>query len=316
MKSQIAENAQRRAQEIFQQLNAEAGEPAHVGNEPGTLESAPAVEPAPTVLVGEDDPAMLRAGTEEWKHRFEVLQGKYNAEIPRLHDEIRGLKAQLAAVQQQATQPAKTSIAGAMDVLRDELGEHVVEALNRVLAQQATGTEPIPPTPANEPAAQEVPQDANAQAQAAFDQVARMVDGAIGQVGAFHQINQDPAFQQYLAQTAHPQTGQALQGHMAQQFAAGNLNEVTRVFLSFARLRAQQAATQANQARDKIAGPDANGLAGGGQADGQRTYTREEYKASMNALLHDRKYKTPEGMAVADRLRTELMEALRDGRVV
>lgn len=315
MTSQIAQDAERRAREIFDSIQAKATEPT--AGETKTPESVPTVvEPAPTVLVGENDPAMLKAGVEEWKHRFEVMQGKYNAEVPRLHEEVRALKAQLVTAVQQAAQPAKATVADAMTTLREELGDSAVEALRQLMAQQTTGTQPIPssePTlPAQDPSAQ---QAAEAEAQQAFDQVGRMVDGAL-RAGAFQQINHDPAFQQYLTQTVHPQTGTSLHVYMTQQFGTGNLSEVARVFLSYARLRAEQAATQTNQARDKIAAPDASGLAGGGQADGQRTYSRAEYEATMKALLHDPKYKTAEGLAVANRLRMELLEALRDGRVV
>lgn len=39
-------------------------------------------------------PSSGKSGDEDWKHKYEVLQGKYNAEVPRLNTEVRLLKSE------------------------------------------------------------------------------------------------------------------------------------------------------------------------------------------------------------------------------
>lgn len=44
------------------------------------------------------------ADESKWEHKYRRLQGKYDAEVPRLHDEIRNLKTLVQQMQQQQTQ--------------------------------------------------------------------------------------------------------------------------------------------------------------------------------------------------------------------
>lgn len=66
-----------------------------------------------------------------WQHRFQVLQGKYNAEVPALREEIRTLQNQL---QQQPAQP--NGKAGELaDTISSQLSEEEMELLGPELVQ-------------------------------------------------------------------------------------------------------------------------------------------------------------------------------------
>ncbi len=71
-------------------------EPVQSVHEPAPVpsESAPAPEPAAS---GDDD-------EERWAHKYRRLQGKYDAEVPRLHDEIKQLRNAVDSLRQIAAE--------------------------------------------------------------------------------------------------------------------------------------------------------------------------------------------------------------------
>ena len=82
--------------------------------------------------------------TETWKHKYEVLIGKYNAEIPRISAENKDLKSQIAELQkaiedvqskvtEKETIDKKGDVDSAISVIERELGADVSNALNKIL---------------------------------------------------------------------------------------------------------------------------------------------------------------------------------------
>lgn len=113
------------------------------------VETPPVTPPAPPQVPGNTAPAAPQApqagglptgpAGEDHKQKFEVLQGKYNAEVPRLHAELREVRALLAAAQAQISalqnQPPSAPVQGKTgdsDVLkkvRDEFGDELADGL-------------------------------------------------------------------------------------------------------------------------------------------------------------------------------------------
>lgn len=54
----------------------------------------PEADPPEEIATENPAPAAPVANDGGWQHRFEVLQGKYNAEVPRLHDELRAMRSE------------------------------------------------------------------------------------------------------------------------------------------------------------------------------------------------------------------------------
>lgn len=81
-------------------------------------------EPAPVEQASmqpEEDP-----NSETWEHKYRSAQGRYNAEVPRLQQQIRDLNAQLAAIQsrlEQAPQTPAVPESSLVDELRAKYGE-------------------------------------------------------------------------------------------------------------------------------------------------------------------------------------------------
>lgn len=64
----------------------------------------PSPEPAPTTQVASSD-VSSEVPEEKWEHKYRRLQGKYDAEVPRLHQQVKELQAALQQMQHQAQQP-------------------------------------------------------------------------------------------------------------------------------------------------------------------------------------------------------------------
>lgn len=68
----------------------------------------PSPEPAPAAPVASTDvphPEPQEVPEEKWEHKYRRLQGKYDAEVPRLHAQVRELQGVLAQMQQQMQAP-------------------------------------------------------------------------------------------------------------------------------------------------------------------------------------------------------------------
>lgn len=52
------------------------------------------VQPTQDIEPTREEPESEEESSEDWEHKYRVLQGKYNAEVPRLHDEVKELRNQ------------------------------------------------------------------------------------------------------------------------------------------------------------------------------------------------------------------------------
>lgn len=125
------------AEAIEKQLAAEAAAPE--GNtdpapaepaQPSAPESAKVTEPTPQSTDGEE---------ESWKRRFETLTGKYNAEVPRLHQQLKDqrsefeqLRQELEAMKVKPTEPEapKEQLVTSND--EETFGSDLIDVMRRV----------------------------------------------------------------------------------------------------------------------------------------------------------------------------------------
>lgn len=253
-----------------------------------------------------------RKELEALQHKHQVLQGKYNAEVPRLHEEAKALRKQVGDFM---SEKHTITLNAALDTVRTELGESVADAIKQMIpgAGAAAGGAQAPQTEEPAPASETVDGDG---ATGPLDRVRGMVDSVLNRPGIFDKVNNDPVFIAFLENEKHPQTQIPMGEHLTERFNAGDLPEVSRIFLSFVQKSAQQSAKAAEEKRLRDAAPNvASGASTNGQGQEPARYSRKEYEETMHALMHDPKYKTAEGIVLASRMRNELLEALRDGRI-
>lgn len=110
----------------------------------GTPEADPSVStPAPATVSDTDPPA------EDFEHKYKVMQGKYNVEVPRLHQTVREQAARLqsmeqliATMQQQAAEPAQRTAESSPSLVTEEdknaYGDSI-DVMRRVCREEING---------------------------------------------------------------------------------------------------------------------------------------------------------------------------------
>ncbi len=89
---------------LEQQLQAPVGGPEPDGQTEDTSPTPePSPEPAPAAHVASTD-VPPEVPEEKWEHKYRRLQGKYDAEVPRLHQQVKELQAALQQMQHQIQQ--------------------------------------------------------------------------------------------------------------------------------------------------------------------------------------------------------------------
>lgn len=123
------------------QTEIDANLPADPADPDGDEPQKPAAPAAP--VVAQVDPAQA---VEYWKTRFETLQGKYNAEVPRLqtqlrstNDEIVRLRDEFAASQSPKPAPTTDGNDNALVTQKDvdDFGQDLIDAMTRVARNEA-----------------------------------------------------------------------------------------------------------------------------------------------------------------------------------
>lgn len=143
--------AVRRAAERAEQL-ARRDPPPDAPLEPGPEPAAPApsttVEPSapipdgvPAAAAPEPPPAPAAPPADDWERRYRTLQGKYDAEVPRLQGQIEGLTALIGELQSSLRAPPapaavapeeKTSRGGEIPVADvEQFGDDMIQASRR-----------------------------------------------------------------------------------------------------------------------------------------------------------------------------------------
>jgi len=142
-----------------------------------------------------------------WRHRHDVIQGKYNKEVPALHAEVRQLKqdnadkdSRIKELESQA-QPSHDASGGPgnaqIEQFREEFGEELVDFVQRMIDAKGSGQAPdIDPSRVEEldQRVSRFEQEQQADAEARFWTDLQQA------VSDWRTINQDPQFHEFLAQ--------------------------------------------------------------------------------------------------------------------
>ncbi len=108
--------AQLRELEQIEKQIAESQNPAPADPEPQSKDNPPAEPSTPeppaqqqVPVESKPEPTEPAIAEETWQSRYIALKGKYDAEVPRLHADVRELKAQVDALRKASeTKPVET----------------------------------------------------------------------------------------------------------------------------------------------------------------------------------------------------------------
>lgn len=270
--------------------------------------SAPA--PTPAQPTGSSSPSPSSApAADNFEHRYSVLQGKYNAEVPALNAEVRRLTGEveratelIGQLQQQlaSAQPQPQSLIRPEEV--EEHGEGLVDLVRRAAREELQGRDR---------------QIAELQAEL------HQLRGGVGKltqktyverlteaVPNWAVTNADPDFHRWLGEM-DDLTGKQRQRLLESAHADGDAEGVARIFKAFDRARD----SWAQQANDALAGQVVPGAGGAGgnpslTNPGARIWTRAEVNETYR-LIRTGQLKGQEAAAAE----AEIQLALQEGRI-
>ena len=234
------------ANELQTQLNKPAEDAIENPADAAALEATQDVES----IKPEAQPAIEQQtetrDTAYWRHRFDVLQGKYNAEVPALRKEIATLAEKTANTGAQEPGTAVDQAKDAMSNLTaeeiEEYGPDLVKFIQRVASATNKGGSDLSEIKGELDQMREEKQQ---------DSEARFWVELKAQAPNFRAINEDSAFHQWLAQVDRL-SGQTRQELLDDARHALDPYRVAAVFKSFLADAPQKAAQQNTIPEDSI----------------------------------------------------------------
>ncbi len=216
------------AEELQAKLNTPGADNSENPADTATLEPEQQTAPADTGTQSATEPQTETRDASYWRHRFDVLQGKYNAEVPALRKEIATITEQLASADKQKSGTAIEQAHSAVsDLTADEIEEYgpdLVKFIQRVAtgASKGSGGDLSEIKGELDQMREEKRQDAEA----------RFWSDLEAQVPTFREINANQAFHQWLAQVDRL-SGQTRQQLLVDAQHAFDPYRVAAVFKSF-----------------------------------------------------------------------------------
>lgn len=252
----------------------------------------------------------------DWEARYKTLQGKYNAEVPRLselvrtqQEQIETLKRELEHMKSRPPVAADTRSDFTADLpedLRDRFDPDLIQLVATVSAKQA---EQI--AARVEPVVESVREERNQRAEKLLTEQRRaeMLEALNELSPGWERIDATAEFAAYLNQL-DPATGKPLKDTLTEAVQRFDAARAARIFNAYARTLPTTAAPQ----RPNLAAQQVPDLAGAGfsaPAGDKRIWTRAEIQAEAKriALLS---LKDP---AAAKEREREIDLAMREGRI-
>ena len=239
-----------------------------------------------------------------WENRFNVLQGKYNAEVPALQQKVHDLEAQVQDKDRQISElkAAQSEQSGntsgipddQLDKFKEEFGEDLVDFVKRMTSRD-TGHNPK--VDELEQKVHQFEQEKRQNAEATFWTALQDM------VPNYLSINNDPAFHKFLAEF-DPQTGKQRQQALVEAQQALDAGQVAGVFKAFI----DQSQPQKPQIPEDQIDPQTSRATDTPQ--GQTVWTR----AQISQFYRDKtqgKYSRDE----AQRLEADIFRAQKEGRI-
>lgn len=240
-------------------------------------------------------------GADYWKHRFDVLQGKYNAELPGLREQLQEAQQRMARMQieleqvkeshqkaAQTRQQQETDTA-TLKTIRDEYGDEIANVFERMqgtiqtlesrLASELEGTK------------KEVNATREAAAQTAAEAYYQSLDD---KVEGWREVNTDPDFHAWLEEEEGI-SGRTRGEILKESHESLNARRVARIFSEYKR---QKEGTTKRDPRESQITPDTAG--GETTPQGKPIYSRAEVKKFYEDVTKG-KYRDSKRVAELDR---------------
>lgn len=211
-----AERSEALHQAILDQNTAPVAAPAQPSVEPPVQPTATTPEPAPapaeTQPASVTEPAPAPRSPDPWELRYKALEGKYRAEVPALHQQVRELKAEVERLK-----AAAPTTAPAPDSVRETYGEDFANAVAAVADSRVQEVR------------SQLDEVKKATAQSAR---ASFMQQLAAYVPNFVEVDADPGFTAYLDEF-DPMTGRARREFFNEADAANDAARVASFFANY-----------------------------------------------------------------------------------
>lgn len=290
------------AEAIQQQMQNQTVEPVTPPAEPNP-EPQPPAEPTPDPQPAEPQPQPQVTPPDatdpepDWKQRAKTLEGKYNAEVPRLHGQLKDLNTQLAHALEQIHQ-LKTAQPAPPEPKRPELitkddeetfGSDLIDLSRRVVREEFAQLAPQVVAELRKefaPIREQVGEVQKKTAQTEEERFWTSIDTAVPD---WREIDQDQKWLEWLAEY-DPMTGKTRQTALDDAHNALDAARVAAIFKVFkgtfqpAPATAPQATNQKREELQRQVAPSKSRAATTAPAP-ERTWTAEEYERAFDPRL-------------------------------
>lgn len=295
---------------LEQQLQAPAPEtPPPDGQTETHSAPEPIPEPAPAAPVASSD-VPSEVPEEKWEHKYRRLQGKYDAEVPRLHQQVKELQAALQQMQhqvQQAPPPPPEKPAEPERYVSDEdvanYGEDFVDIQRRITLDATRDL-------------RKQVEDLKAQLAQQGSQVQSVSfeTRLLQEIPDFREVNNDPSWIAWLNEV-DPLLRGPRRAIAQQAFVAGDVEAVKSYVDLWRKGQTTKPAAQPPISREQELQRQvqpSRATASAPASGGKKTYTMGEAEALFNRIQH----LTAQGrIDEAKRLDAEISAAYAEGRI-
>jgi hypothetical protein len=169
----------------------------------------------------ESDPAY-------WKHRFDVVQGKYNKEISELRELVAGLQEQLYSAPKSVQTAPTESVEDAIDNLADEYGAEFTDAMDKRIKRIAKQM-------MSEQFGEMEKDFSKIKATTIQSEQEKFEDKLSGKVEDWRSLNTNPDFIGWLGNT-EPYSGLTLHNLLLMAYENKDIERVAKIFTDFKQL--------------------------------------------------------------------------------
>lgn len=187
------------------------------------------------------------APQDDWEHRFKVLQGKYNSEVPRFAQENKDLKSRLEALESEMTQLKATPPEPLVKQEEiDEYGEGLIDVARRIaqeeLAKKQTEIDALKA---------QINQISTATTNTAKNDFFKSLSAIVPE---WEQINADPAFLSWLDEFDEL-AGETRQALLSRAEQARDAARVGKFFTSYKKTSSSWAANSQSALEQQVVPP-------------------------------------------------------------
>lgn len=272
-------------------------------------EPTPAPEPAPTPEEPKPEPTLAT----DWEQRYKTIQGKFNAEVPRLTAQVNELSTSLQAALSEIEKMKHASPPPAAEPLvtekdKEEFGADLVALQERIARQVAAPLQATIDKLAEKLASYGEVVNTNA-AQVASTAEERYFDKLAARVPEWEHINSDAKWLEWL-EGRFPGVRQTRQQMLNAARAALDLEATVELFAAYKELTGTPKPSPSKELESQI-------TPGKGRANNSAPVSQEKkmYTGAEYAALLDPRNLRKVGVQEAERLMSELDTALLEGRV-